>query len=185
MADLALPLENHRAYLALLARARLGGVLRGRIDASELVQQALLVAHREADQFRGSGSGELAAWLGRILDRQLLNLLRDHQRDCRDVRRDVSLEQTIAESDARLAACLAAAQSTPSKQAMRHEQLLLLGDALAQLPETQRQAVELRYLLDCSLKEIAEHMQRTPAAVASLLHRGLENLQRLMQEESR
>jgi RNA polymerase sigma-70 factor (ECF subfamily) len=182
MPDITLPLDDYRDYLALLARARLGRILRGRIDASDLVQQTLLVAHREAGQFRGATSGELAAWLGRILERQLLNLARDACRDRRDVRREVSLEQTVAESDARLEACLAAVQSSPSQQAMRNEQLLLLGRAVAQLPAAQRLAIELRYLLDCSLDEIAGEMGRTAAAVASLLHRGLENLQRLMQE---
>jgi RNA polymerase sigma-70 factor, ECF subfamily len=184
MADVPLPLEDYRDYLTLLARARLGLALRGRMDPSDLVQQTLLVAHREAGQFRGGGPAELAGWLGRILDRQLLNLVRDNQRDCRDVRREVSLEQTVAESDARLAACLAAAQSSPSQQAMRNEQMLLLGNALARLPEAQRQAIESRYLLGDSLDEIAGQMGRTAAAVASLLHRGLENLQRLMQEDA-
>jgi RNA polymerase sigma-70 factor (ECF subfamily) len=182
MPDSDLPLDDYRDYLALLARARIGRMLRGRLDASDLVQQALFVAHREAGQFRGQTSGELAAWLRCILDRQLINAARDASRDRRDVRREVSLEQTVAESDARLAACLAAAQSSPSQQAMRNEQFLLLGRAVARLPEAQRQAIEMRFLLDCSLDEIAGEMGRTAAAVASLLHRGLENLQRLMQE---
>lgn len=185
MSDRTLQLEEYRHYLVLLARARLGPILRGRADPSDLVQQTLLVAHREAGQFRGSTAGELAGWLTRILDRQLNNQLRDHQRACRDVNREVSLEKAVAEGDARLAACLAGVQSSPSHQAMRNEQLLLLSRALTHLPEAQRQAIELRYLGDCSVNEIGEQMQRTPAAVASLLHRGLENLQRLMQENSR
>jgi RNA polymerase sigma-70 factor (ECF subfamily) len=177
MSDDALPLEDYRDYLRLLARARVGALLRARLDPSDLVQQTLLAAHRHAGQFRGTTRAELAAWLGQVLDRQLANLLRDHRRACRDVRRERSLEQTVAESDARLAACLAAAQSTPSQQAARNEHLLLLARALAALPEAQRQAVELRYLGGCALAEIAARLGRTPAAVASLLHRGLANLQ--------
>src|SRR4051794_41511678 len=123
MADVPPPLEGYRDYLTLLARARLGLALRGRMGPSDLVQQTLLVAHREAEQFRGDGPAAMAAWLERILDRQLLNLVRDNQRDCRDVRPEVSLEQTVGESDARLAACLAAAQSNPRQQAMRNEPL--------------------------------------------------------------
>jgi RNA polymerase sigma-70 factor (ECF subfamily) len=177
MSEVTLPLEDYRNYLGLLARARVGALLRGRVSPSDLIQQTLLVAHRQAGQFRGTTSGELAAWLGQILDRQFANLVRDHQRGCRDVRREQSLEQTIAESDVRLAACLAAVQSTPSQQAAWNEQLLLLARALAAIPDAQRQAVELRYLGGCSLEQIATRLKRTPAAVASLLHRGLANLQ--------
>jgi RNA polymerase sigma-70 factor (ECF subfamily) len=177
MSDGTLPLEDYRDYLRLLARARVGALLRARLDPSDLVQQTLLVAHRQAGQFRGTTQAELAAWLGQILDRQLANLLRDHCRDCRDVRREQSLEQAVAESDIRLAACLAAAQSTPSRQAAWNEQLLLLARALAAIPDAQRQAVELRYLGGCSLEQIAARLERTPTAVASLLHRGLANLQ--------
>src|SRR6516162_2690961 len=90
MSDGTLPLEDYRDYLRLLARARVGALLRARLDPSDLVQQTLLVAHRQAGQFRGTTQAELAAWLGQILDRQLANLLRDHCRDCRDVRREQS-----------------------------------------------------------------------------------------------
>jgi RNA polymerase sigma-70 factor (ECF subfamily) len=183
MPDANLPLEDFRDYLALLARARLGSVLRGKLDASDLVQQSLLVAHRQSEQFRGSTSAELAGWLRQILDRQLANMVRDHLRGCRDVRREFSLEQTVGESDDRLAACLAAVQSTPSQRAALNEQLLLLSRALAGLPDAQREAVELRYLHGVSLDDIAVCLERTPAAVASLLHRGLEALrQRLCTE---
>ena len=48
--------------------------------------------------------------------------------------------------------------------------------ALESLPDTQRQAVELHYLNGWTLKQIAEHMDKSTTAVAGLLHRGLKNL---------
>jgi RNA polymerase sigma-70 factor (ECF subfamily) len=60
--------------------------------------------------------------------------------------------------------------------------LLRLADALAQLPEAQRCAVELRHLQGWSLNAVAAHMKRTPAGVAGLLHRGILKLRALLQD---
>jgi RNA polymerase sigma-70 factor (ECF subfamily) len=176
MADEPLPLERYRAYLRLLARAQLRPLLRGRLDDSDIVQRTLLEAHRHAGQYRGATSGELAAWLRQILARQLANAVRDETRQRRDVRRECSLEEAVEQSSARLEAWLAAEGSSPAEKVERDEQLLRLAGALPELPEGQREAVELRYLQGLSLKEIAEQLGRTPGAVAGLLHRGLEAL---------
>jgi RNA polymerase sigma-70 factor, ECF subfamily len=182
MPDALRPLEQFRDYLGLLARAQLRPLLRGKVGGSDVVQQTLLEAHRHADQFRGTTSGEQAAWLRQVLARQLANLARDHQRERRDVRRECSLEQAVEQSSARLEAWLAAQQSSPSARAARHEQLFALASALAGLPEAQREAVEMRYLQDLSLNEIAAQMGRTPGAVAGLLHRGLDALRQHLGE---
>ena len=68
--DLA-PLERFRSYLLLLARLHLRGRCPARLDASDLVQQTLLEAHRDAARFRGAGDAERAAWLRRALARNL------------------------------------------------------------------------------------------------------------------
>jgi RNA polymerase sigma-70 factor (ECF subfamily) len=168
--------------LLLLARAQLDRRFQARLDASDLVQQSLLEAHACSAQFRGTSSGELAAWLRQILARNLANAVRDLGRAKRDARREVSLQQQVENSSARLEVLLAADQSSPSTQADKGEQLLRLASALADLPEDQRQAVELRYLQGCSLAEMGRRLDRSPAAVAGLLHRGMVRLRTLLQE---
>jgi RNA polymerase sigma-70 factor (ECF subfamily) len=174
--------ERYRAYLVLLARMSLASRLRARLDASDVVQQTLLEAYRHAGQFRGQSSGEMAAWLRQILARQLANALRDHTRGCRDVRREQSLEKSLAESSACLGRLLADDQPSPSERLDAEERLLRLAAALAELPEAQRQAVEGRHLHGWSLDRTAAEMGRTPAAVAGLLHRGLARLRTHLQE---
>jgi RNA polymerase sigma-70 factor (ECF subfamily) len=88
----------------------------------------------------------------------------------------------VDDSSARLEAWLAAEQSTPAEQACRNEQALLLAGGLAELPEAQREVVEMRYLQGLSLKEIATRTGRTPSAVAGLLHRGLVALRKKMEQ---
>lgn len=175
-------LERFRSYLHLLARAQLDRRLQGKLDASDIVQQTLLKAHASLDQFRGHGQAELAGWLRQILVRTFADLVRDYNRARRDVALERSLEAAVEQSSARLEAWLTADQPSPSEQAMHNEQLLRLADALASLPERQRQALVLKHCEGWSLAAIAEHLGRSPAAVASLLRRGLKQLRGQLHE---
>ena len=174
-------LERFRAYLELLARLHLDPRLKGKVDASDLVQETFLQAHEGWNQFRGVSDAELSAWLRRILARNLAHAARDFRRAKRDVARERSLEQALDDSSSHLQAWLAADQSSPSEQADRHEQAALLAGVLMQLPEAQRQALVLRHCQGLSVAEISEQIGRSPTAVAGLLKRGSRQLRVLMQ----
>jgi len=172
-------LEAFRSYLLLLARIQLDPGPRNRIDPSDIVQQTLLEAHAKADQFQGDDSAQ-AAWLRQALVNNLRDAWRALRRDKRDIDREQAMEVAVEQSSARLAGMLATSQSSPSQRAVRNEDLLQLADALAQIPEAQRQAIVLHHLQDCSLSETARSLGKTDAAVAGLLHRGLKKLRELM-----
>ena len=169
-------LESYRSYLRVLARAQLGRRLRAKVDASDIVQETLLNAHRAIDQFRGEGPPQLAAWLRKILARNLMHLARDFRRDKRDVGRERSLEASIEQSSVRLEKWLAAEQSSPSEHVARDEQLLRLTAAVESLPEGQREALELHYLEGRSIREVAREMGRAPSSVGGLIRRGLKSI---------
>jgi RNA polymerase sigma-70 factor (ECF subfamily) len=175
-------LERYQAYLHLLARLNLADRLRGKCDPSDVVQQTLLEAHRNIGQFRGHGDAEMAAWLRRILANQLAHLARDFGRAKRDVALERSLEADLGASSARLGDWLAAGQSSPSQRAARDEDAVRLADALAGLPEPQREALVLQHWHGLSLAEIGERLDRTPAAVAGLIKRGVRRLRELLDE---
>jgi RNA polymerase sigma-70 factor (ECF subfamily) len=170
--------EDYRSYLAVLARVHLAraGAVRGRVDASDIVQDALLQAHVARAQFRGASAGEFAAWLRRILTNVLIDAQRRHGRQKRDAALETSCHQTIEGSASRLRDLPLRDETTPSEYAARRERGAMLAEALDALPEEQRMAVELRYLGDCSLDEIAAMMERSKPSVAGLLRRGLEEL---------
>lgn len=177
------PLDRYRDYLLMLARLEFHTRLRSKLDPSDMVQQTLLAAHRHWRQFRGETSGELAAWLRQILAREMFDALKGLRRAKRDVRLERSLQESLDESSLRLGAWLAADGSTPSQRAERHERAIQLAAALGQLPESQRQALILQHWEGCSLVEIAARLERTPAAVAGLLKRGLRQLRTLLPDE--
>ena len=165
-----------------LAQLHLDKRLQGKLDPADMVQQTLLEGCRDQVQFQGGSRAELAAWLRRILLRNLANALRDLRRDKRDVQLERSLEAVAQESSSRLDACLAAEDSSPSERAQRNEQMFRLTLALNALPEAQREAVILRHYQGWSLADISRELNRSSAAVAGLLHRGLEQLRVLLDE---
>ncbi|MFI5454872.1 MAG: sigma-70 family RNA polymerase sigma factor [Isosphaerales bacterium] len=168
------PVESYRNDLLLLARLQLAPELQGKLDPSDLVQQTLLKAHQNRDQFRGSSDAEHVAWLRTILVNALTDAMRKFAPKAGP--RERSLEADLEQSSRRLEAILAADQTSPSQQVIRHEQLIRLADALAKLPDDQRQAVELRHLRGLATVEISERLNRSVAAVGGLLQRGLRAL---------
>lgn len=174
------PVEHYRDYLHLLARLHLDPRLKGKLDASDIVQQTLLKAHAKLDQFRGHSEEELLGWLRQILANDLAGAVRQFRASTRDLRKERSLELGLDESAARIDSWLAANQSSPSQQVMRHERLLRLAEALRELPADQRQAVELHHLRGYTVAETAEHMTRTKPAVMGLIFRGLKRLRELL-----
>jgi RNA polymerase sigma-70 factor (ECF subfamily) len=170
-------LERHRSWLALLARLQVDGRFRGKFDPSDLVQQTLLEAVRAWPQFRGRTEAELAAWLRRILARVLAHEARhylDAQR--RDLCREVSLEQALAESSCRLGDAVQATGTSPSQNAMRHERALRLADALGRLPDDYRDVILMRNIEGLSHDDIARRMERSVGSVRMLWARALARL---------
>jgi RNA polymerase sigma-70 factor (ECF subfamily) len=177
------PLEHFREYLRLLARIQFDQRLQGKLDPSDVVQKTLLEAYEKREQFRGSTAAEQAAWLRQILVRNLVDEVRHNLADLRDIRLERSLQQAVEESSARLEGWIASGGPTPAEQFERGEMLLRLAEALARLPEEQRQAVDLKHLQGLSVADICTRMGRSEAAVAGLLRRGLQQLRELMADE--
>ena len=176
--------EEFRSYLSLLARMQLPQRIQARLSASDIVQLTMLQAVNGADDFRGTTKAEMAAWLRQILARNLAHALRDNQRQKRDVKREQSLEASLNASSMRLGDWLAAEQSTPSQKAAFNEQVFELAQALEQLPDDQRRAIELHYWQGLKLGEVAEVLEKTGPSVAGLLHRGLKTLRKRLAQVS-
>jgi RNA polymerase sigma-70 factor (ECF subfamily) len=177
------PLEGYRDYLRLLARLHLGPRLQGKMDASDVVQQAMLQAHQGRAQFRGTTEAEWLAWLRAVLASALAAAARRFDAQARELGRERSLEIELERSSSRLECLLAADQSSPSERAVRGEEVLRLAFALARLPEDQRRVVELHHLKGLPVAEVAEQVGRTRPAVVGLLFRGLKKLRALLREQ--
>ena len=174
-------LELYRGYLRLLARYQIGRRLQGKLDASDLIQETFLEAHRDFAQFRGASERELVSWLRRILASNLANLVgRYYGTRRRDVRLECELAAELDHSSRALDNSLVAKQSSPSHQAARRDQAVLLADALEGLPEDYRQVLILRHLEELSFAEVATRMGRTVDSVKNLWARALARLRQAL-----
>lgn len=159
---------------------QLGPAVKVRGDASDIVQETMLNAHRAIEQFRGSTDAEMAGWLRKILANTLAHHHRDNHRAKRDVSRERSMHAAVDASSMRLERLLAADVDSPSRKAITKESVASLCDAIDQLPETKREAIKLHYWHGWTLAQIGEHQERGRSAVAGDIHRGLKQLRKLM-----
>lgn len=172
-------LEQYRPVLKLIAEQMIGSGLRRREDASDIVQRTVLEAYAAFAQFHGGTEAEFSSWLKQILRRNVSNLVRDNRAAKRDVRREQYLDATD-NSCSVMWIQPAGRGSTPSQRVIEAEAALNLAIALEKLPEQQRTAVRMRHLEGRGIDEIAATMQKTPAAVAGLIRRGMHLLRETM-----
>lgn len=175
-------LERCRAYLCTLARLQLPNGLRGKVDPSDVVQQTLLTAHEKLDQFRGKSEAELRGWLRQILRHHLVGAHRRFRMSSRDIGREQSLESFAPDPSKLPPDRLSNEPSSPSQHALHQEELRRLADALTQLPDDQRRAVELHHLKGLSVAQVADSLGRSKSAVVGLLFRGLRKLRQLLDD---
>lgn len=175
-------MTTYRPYLRLLAGQRLPKLLAKRADGSDIVQQTLLDAVRGLPDFRGQTEAEFTAWMVRLLERNLLQNARLNLAAMRDVRRE-SPEYAPDGSALLVWHDTGGNGTTPQSSMFRGEAALHLAQALEQLPDQQRRAVEMRYLEQQTLESIAQELDKSTAAVAGLIARGVEALRRYLPRE--
>lgn len=176
-------LERYQPYLALLARLQIGRRLQGKVDAADLVQETYLKVQRSFARFQGQSEGEFVQWLRQILAASLADLMRHYLgTQGRDVRLERELVQDFDQSSRVLEAGLLAPQSTPSQQASRREQAVLLADTLERLSPDHREVMILRHLEGLTFPEVARRMDRSVDATKKLWARALERMRRLLRE---
>ncbi|MCA9170425.1 MAG: sigma-70 family RNA polymerase sigma factor, partial [Planctomycetales bacterium] len=159
--------------------------LRSRLGASDLVQETLLEAHRDLEQFRGATEREFVSWLRQILANSLRRAVEQHVFAVkRDVRRDISLDGVQrGAADSSTGLDLPGRDETPSACCERNERSLLLLSLLEELSPGHRDVLTLRNLRGMSFKDVARLMERSVPATKMLWMRAMEQLRQAMRRE--
>lgn len=153
-------LDGFRFLLLAEANDQLPADLRGKEGPSDLVQQTFLEAHRDFGQFRGDGEAELRRWLLGILRHNGANLRRkyyDTEKSC------VGREEPIGDGPAGQAP---GHTPSPSSLASRQEEEELLRQALARLPELDREVIRLHHEQRCPFRDVANQLGLPSAEAA-------------------
>ena len=173
-------LEEFRAYLETLTFIQIDPRLQSKVRQSSIVQNTLVDAWANLDGILALDADARRRRLRRMLIHNLLDKVREVTAACRDGRLERSLEEAAAESACRLQDRLAVEDTSPSERMVQEEDGERLLEAMAQLPERQREALCLQKYHNYTLAQIAEHLDCTTGAVAGLHAHGLEKLRELL-----
>lgn len=154
-------LDAVRGYLTLLAVGRVGNDYSAKFGVSDIVQESAKDAHRGFEGFKGQTTGELFAWLRRIVHN---NVRDEERRHGRAVAREVPLESVAP----------IAVPAVCEDIAIMRDRGAMLEERLKRLPEPHATVLRLRYWEDLTFPEIGVRMGRSDEAVRKLWVRALD-----------
>jgi RNA polymerase sigma-70 factor (ECF subfamily) len=138
-------------------------ILKSREDARDEVQNAFWLAYSKIDLF--TYQSKFSTWLARIVINRCFLRLRISQR------KPVFSNQ-VSNADGGWYSCEAVAHETPEIDFARQEVNRVLRHELSNVPPLLRIPIEMHYIEELPVKEVAAHLGLTTAAVKSRLHRG-------------
>lgn len=172
-------LSAQRSYLRVLARVEVGRHLQGKLDVSDIIQEAFLEAHKSFPHFKGKHEPQFIQWIRSILAHTIANTVRRYfGTQARDPRLEQQLVADIDQSAVSLGGLLVDPGASPSQQVLRVEQTRLVTDALSRLPEDYQTVLILRHLEGLTFPKIAERMGKSVDSVEKLWLRGLTRLKK-------
>lgn len=150
--------------LRRLAQGRMGPGLRAKVRTSDVLQSTYLDVVRSVDRFEGDDEEAFVAWVARIME----NNIRDKGKYFQARKRRDGDAPTVPLDDNDT---LRASLPTPSAQAVRAEDLVLVSRAMEHLEDDYRDVILLRMVEGKSHKEIGDALGRSEAATRMLLSR--------------
>ena len=173
-------IEEKRLPLLSFLQKRVGPHLQKKIELDDILQEVTVDALKSVDKvdFRNH---DPMNWLFQLCERKII----DTHRRFFAKKRDASREAAIVEGSqgGGLADLLIASMTTPSQAFSRDQKQLKMLAALDTLPDEQKEALRLRYLVGLPSKEIAERLGKSDGAVRVMLSRGITRLQNLLVED--
>jgi len=176
-------LDRDRDRLHRMVGLRLDRRLQGRIDPSDVIQEASLEAAARLPEYVRNPTMPFFLWL-RLLTGQRLAIL--HRRHLgarmRDAGREVALYHgALPEATSiALAAQLLGRDTRPSEAAVRAERKIRLQEALSSMDALDREALALRHFEQLTNAEAALVLGITPTAAGKRYLRALERLREIL-----
>ncbi len=177
-------LDRHRAALRRMIDLRMDQGVRRRVDASDIVQDVLLDAHRRLQEYLAHPVMPFHLWLRQMAKDRMIDT---HRRHRVAARRSIDREQPLApraadRSSLELAGVLADGELTPAAAAVWHELQGRFQEALEQLDEQDREVVLLRHFEHLSNSEVAEVLGLSEPAAGMRYLRAMRRLRTKLQE---
>lgn len=176
-------LTVHRDPLRRLIGLRLDPALAARVDASDIVQDVLLEAHRRLQDYLKNPAMPFRLWLRHIAKDHIIDA---HRRHRQAQRRSLDREQPIVpavladHSSYELAGQLVDPELTPASEAIRREMQRRLDAAITELDEDDREIILMRHREQLSNQDVARELDLSEAAASMRYLRAVRRLREML-----
>ena len=174
---------RYRDRLRKMVRLRLDRRMAGRIDPSDVLQDAYLDVARRFPDYAAAPTVPFYLWLRALAGQRLVDLHRRHLgAQMRDAGQEVSLYRGAlpAASSASLAQQLLAGLTSPTQAAVRAEMQVRLQEALNSMDPLDREVVVLRHFEELSNVEVAEVLGIETSAASKRYIRAIRRLKAIL-----
>jgi RNA polymerase sigma-70 factor (ECF subfamily) len=178
-------LDRHREALRRMINLRMDPMLKRRVDASDIVQDVLIEAHRRLSDYLNSTNMPFQLWLRHLARDHLIDSHRHHRGAAK---RSIDREQPACDprfqdqSALDLVALARDRQLTPAAAATQRELELRFQAAIETLDETDREVVLMRHFEQLSNQETAQALGLSEPAAGMRYLRAMRRLRALLQE---
>jgi RNA polymerase sigma-70 factor, ECF subfamily len=169
----------YRGRLRQMIRLRLDRRLQGRVDPSDVLQDAYIDMAEKLPEYAGRAAIPFFVWLRMIVAERLLRVHRHHLGAAmRDANREISLHHGAfpEASSASLAAQLLGQISSASRATLRAEMTLILQEVLNAMGPIDREVIALRHFEELRNDELAVALGLTKAAASKRYVRAMLRL---------
>ncbi|HZW34978.1 MAG TPA: sigma-70 family RNA polymerase sigma factor [Isosphaeraceae bacterium] len=176
-------LARSRDRLKRMVALRLDRRLQGRVDASDIIQEAHLEATARLREYARNPAMPVFVWLRFLVGQQLLTVHRRHLgAQARDVGREISIGQgALPEAtSASLAARLLGRNTRASEALARAERKLRLEEALNRMDPLDREVLALRHFEQLSNAETAAVLGIHESAASKRYLRALKRIKEVL-----
>jgi RNA polymerase sigma-70 factor (ECF subfamily) len=174
----------HRNRLKRMIELRLSRRLSGRVDDSDVLQEAYVEIARKLPEYAREPKLPLFLWMRHLTALKLVEVHRRHLgSQIRDADREVTLHRgclPMADSVS-LAAQLLGTLTAPSQAAIKAETRLLVQEALNSMDPTDREVVALKHFEQLSIAEIAQVLGLSKAGAGSRYLRAVKRLRAILE----
>jgi RNA polymerase sigma-70 factor, ECF subfamily len=176
-------LTAHREPLRRMIGLRLDPALAARVDASDIVQDVLIEAHRRLQDYLKNPAMPFHLWLRHIAKDHVIDA---HRRHRQAQRRSLDREQPIVpamladHSSYELAGQLVDGELTPASEAIRREMQRRLDAAIADLDEDDREIILLRHREQLANQDVANALGLSEAAASMRYLRAVRRLRAML-----
>ena len=163
--------ERSARELKARIRRQIGTALRRKVDASDILQDAYLIALRRIEEFSGEDARSFGGWLARIVEYRVKETLRHY---LQSEKRSLDREVTYARIPDPLG--FRSRISSPSQRASAGELADSVAEAMERLRPDYRKIILLIQKQHLTLEDAARRLARSKPATQKLYERALASL---------